>query len=65
MLLLALVVLGPFARTVLTHGNEVWYEYSYLGGMDAIAMGCLTAMVVAGGGFRAGCCGCCAGRDWR
>ncbi len=46
-LLLALVVLGPFARTVLTHGNEVWYEYSYLGGMDAIAMGCLTAMVVA------------------
>jgi peptidoglycan/LPS O-acetylase OafA/YrhL len=46
-LLLVLVVLGPFARTVLTHGNEVWYEYSYLGGMDAIAMGCLTAMVVA------------------
>jgi peptidoglycan/LPS O-acetylase OafA/YrhL len=44
LLLLTLVALGPFARTVLTHGNEVWYEYSYLGGMDAIAMGCLTAM---------------------
>jgi peptidoglycan/LPS O-acetylase OafA/YrhL len=26
--------------------NEVWQEYSYLGGMDAIAMGCLTALAV-------------------
>jgi peptidoglycan/LPS O-acetylase OafA/YrhL len=41
--LLILVVLGPFART-LAHGNEVWQEYSYLGGMDAIALGCLTAI---------------------
>jgi peptidoglycan/LPS O-acetylase OafA/YrhL len=41
--LLFLVVLGPFART-LAHGNEVWREYSYLGGMDAIALGCLTAI---------------------
>jgi peptidoglycan/LPS O-acetylase OafA/YrhL len=41
--LLILVVLGPFART-LAHGNEVWQEYSYLGGMDAIAFGCLTAI---------------------
>lgn len=24
--------------------NPVWREYSYLGGMDAIALGCLTAM---------------------
>jgi peptidoglycan/LPS O-acetylase OafA/YrhL len=46
MILLAFVILGPFARTVLTHGNETWREYSYLGGMDAIALGCLTALVV-------------------
>lgn len=46
-LLLAFVILGPFGRTVLTHGNEVWQEYSYLGGMDAIALGCLTALAVS------------------
>jgi peptidoglycan/LPS O-acetylase OafA/YrhL len=46
-LLLFFVVLGPLARTVLAHGNEVWREYSYLGGMDAIAFGCLTAIVMA------------------
>lgn len=46
MLLLLFVVLGPFGRTVLTHGNEVWQEYSYLGGTDAIAMGCLTALLL-------------------
>jgi peptidoglycan/LPS O-acetylase OafA/YrhL len=46
-LLLGFVALGPFARTVLTHGNEVWKEYSYLGGMDAIALGCLTALLVS------------------
>ena len=45
-LLLGFVVVGPFARTVFTHGNEVWKEYSYLGGMDAIALGCLTALLV-------------------
>jgi len=45
--LLVFVVLGPFARTVLAHGNEVWREYSYLGGMDAIALGCLTAIAVS------------------
>jgi peptidoglycan/LPS O-acetylase OafA/YrhL len=44
-LLLLFVVLGPFARTVFAHGNEVWEEYSYLGGMDAIALGCLTALL--------------------
>ncbi|HWE48794.1 MAG TPA: acyltransferase [Bryobacteraceae bacterium] len=42
-LLAAFVVAGPFARTVLAY-NEVWREYSYLGGMDAIALGCLTAL---------------------
>lgn len=46
-LLLAFVVLGPFGRTVLAHGNGVWKEYSYLGGMDAIALGCLTALMVS------------------
>jgi peptidoglycan/LPS O-acetylase OafA/YrhL len=46
--LLAFVVLGPFGRTVLAHGNPVWEEYSYLGGMDAIALGCLTAIFLAG-----------------
>jgi len=47
LVLLGFVALGPFARTVFTHGNEVWKEYSYLGGMDAIALGCLTALVVS------------------
>src|SRR5665213_170413 len=47
LVLAVFVVLGPFARTTFTHGNEVWQEYSYLGGMDAIALGCLTAMLVA------------------
>jgi len=42
-LLAGFVVVGPFARTVLAY-NEVWREYSYLGGMDAIALGCLTAL---------------------
>ena len=47
LLLFCFVVLGPFARTVLAHGNEVWREYSYLGSMDAIALGCLTALLVS------------------
>jgi peptidoglycan/LPS O-acetylase OafA/YrhL len=46
--LLMFVVLGPFGRTVLAHGNPVWEEYSYLGGMDAIALGCLTAIFLVG-----------------
>lgn len=45
-LLLVFVALGPFGRSVLTHGNPVWREYSYLGGMDAIAMGCLMAIML-------------------
>jgi len=47
LILAGFVVLGPFARTVLAHGNEVWREYSYLGSMDAIAFGCLTALAIA------------------
>jgi len=46
-LLLAFVAIGPFGRTILAHENEVWKEYSYLGGMDAIALGCLTALLVS------------------
>jgi len=45
-LLIALVVMGPFALVILARGNEVWREYSYLGGMDAIALGCLTGLIV-------------------
>jgi peptidoglycan/LPS O-acetylase OafA/YrhL len=38
-----LLVLGPIART---HAfNQIWSDYSYLGGMDAISIGCVTAMV--------------------
>lgn len=51
LLLVVLVAAGPFARTVLAHDNEVWREYSYLGGMDAIALGCLTALLVSKHGF--------------
>lgn len=47
LLLISFVALGPLSRTIWSHGNEVWQEYSYLGGMDAIALGCLTALVVS------------------
>lgn len=46
-ILLTFVVLGPFGRTVFAHNNEIWQEYSYLGGMEAIALGCLTALIVS------------------
>ena len=46
-ILLTFVVLGPFGRTVFTHGNEIWQDYSYLGGMEGIALGCLTALTVS------------------
>jgi len=45
--LCAFVVLGPFGRRAFTHGNPIWQEKSYLGGMDAIALGCLTALLVS------------------
>jgi len=38
--------MGPFARTIWTT-NGIWQEKTYLGGMDAIALGCLTALVAA------------------
>jgi peptidoglycan/LPS O-acetylase OafA/YrhL len=46
-LLLAFVALGPFGRTIWAHGNEIWSEYCYLGGMEGIALGCLTALFVS------------------
>ncbi len=46
-ILLFFVVMGPFGRTTFAH-NGIWREYSYLGGMDAIALGCLSALLVAG-----------------
>jgi peptidoglycan/LPS O-acetylase OafA/YrhL len=45
-LLFGFLLAGPFARTVWTT-NEIWREKSYLGGMDAIAMGCLAAMLAS------------------
>jgi peptidoglycan/LPS O-acetylase OafA/YrhL len=44
--LVVLVILGPFARARAFNHNPVWREYSYLGGMDAIAIGCLTALML-------------------
>jgi peptidoglycan/LPS O-acetylase OafA/YrhL len=44
-LLLALVAAGPHARSF-RETNEIWQEKSYLGGMDAIALGVLTALLV-------------------
>ena len=46
-ILFCFVALGPFARTLFARGNEIWSEQSYLGGMDAIALGCLTALLVS------------------
>jgi peptidoglycan/LPS O-acetylase OafA/YrhL len=47
-LFLVFAVLGPFARADAFRHNPVWYEYSYLGGMDAISLGCLTALLLSG-----------------
>ena len=46
-LFVGFVLMGPYARTVLAGDSEIWREYSYLGSMDAIALGCLTAMLVS------------------
>jgi peptidoglycan/LPS O-acetylase OafA/YrhL len=48
LVLLAFVAMGPMAR-VAPGANEIWREKSYLGGMDAIALGCLTAMAMNAG----------------
>jgi peptidoglycan/LPS O-acetylase OafA/YrhL len=39
----ALVIAGPMARAGAF--NDIWYDYSYLGGMDCIAIGCVTALL--------------------
>ena len=41
----ALLVLGPWARSVWMASSEIAQEKSYLGGMNAIALGCLTALL--------------------
>ena len=41
----ALLVLGPWARSVWLSSSEIAQEKSYLGGMNAIALGCLTALL--------------------
>jgi peptidoglycan/LPS O-acetylase OafA/YrhL len=46
-LLFVFVILGPFGRTLFAHGNEIAEDYSYLGGMEGISLGCLTALVVS------------------
>lgn len=46
-ILVVFVALGAPGRTLLAHGSEVWSEYCYLGGMEGIALGCLTAMLVS------------------
>ena len=46
-LLILFILAGPFARTATFDHNAVWREYSYLGGMDAIALGCLAAILLA------------------
>ena len=44
--LAALIVAGPFPRSY-RNPNPIWADDSYLGGMDAIAFGCLTALATA------------------
>jgi peptidoglycan/LPS O-acetylase OafA/YrhL len=46
-LLFVFVILGPFGRTLFAHGNEIAEDYSYLGGMEGISLGCLTAIVAS------------------
>lgn len=43
--LAALAIFGPFARTPFYSHNELWLYQSYLGNVDNIALGCLTAML--------------------
>lgn len=52
-LLCVFVVLGPLGRTTFARGSEIAQEYSYLGGMEGIALGCLTALIVVRQRFSA------------
>jgi peptidoglycan/LPS O-acetylase OafA/YrhL len=49
--LTAFVIIGPFARTTLTH-IELWKDYGYLACMDGIALGCLAAILARKVCFR-------------
>jgi peptidoglycan/LPS O-acetylase OafA/YrhL len=42
-LMILFIIIGPFARTLLTH-NDIWSDRSYLSCMDGIAAGCLAAL---------------------
>jgi peptidoglycan/LPS O-acetylase OafA/YrhL len=78
-LLGAFVILGPYARAVLAGNNGTWKEYSYLGGMDGIALGCIAALVTAnrrysqnlcrllaaGGAALVSLCLCCSTEAWK
>jgi peptidoglycan/LPS O-acetylase OafA/YrhL len=44
-ILLGLALFGPFARTPWYTTNYIWSYQSYLGNMDNVALGCLTAML--------------------
>ena len=44
-LLFGLILFGPFARMPWYTTNEMWSYQSYLGNLDNIALGCLTAML--------------------
>lgn len=73
------VILGPFGRAVLAANNGTWKEYSYLGGMDGIALGCIAAlisanrcysqrvcrMLAAGGATLVLLCLCCSTEAWK
>ncbi len=43
--LFGLVLFGPFARSPWYSKNEIWAYQSYLGNMDNVALGCLTALL--------------------
>lgn len=51
-ILCGFVALGPFGRTVFATG--LWKDYSYLGGMEGIALGCLTAILISNRRFSRG-----------
>jgi peptidoglycan/LPS O-acetylase OafA/YrhL len=44
-ILFGVALFGPFARTPWYTKNDIWGYQSYLGNMDNVALGCLTAML--------------------
>jgi len=45
-ILFVFVILGPFGRTLFASG-KIAEDYSYLGGMQGISLGCVTALAVS------------------